>query len=378
MTQRMVKVLGELVRINSVNQTLSGGPGENEIAEHVMQFLHNVDIDAEIQIVSPQNANVVGLIPGGDHSRSVLLNAHLDTVGVDGMHTPFNLRCDGDTLYGRGTYDMKGSIAIMLLLAEYFSAHPPPVNVWLTFVADEEDKSLGMDYLVQNWLPGISPLPLGAVFLEPTELNIGVAHKGFTWYEVNIAGKAAHGSRPSEGIDAIFPLAPALTELSAIQEELNQYPPDPLLGNPSLHASIVEGGTEFSVIPAFARLQWERRTLPEESQAALDDELKRVIGKIETFPGSHNVRGSEVFVRPPYRVDLDALILEMLRAAAPQSKEIGLSFWADSALGGLAGIPSILFGPAGHGAHAIDEWVSLKSLNAVYGILKKMIQSFSE
>jgi acetylornithine deacetylase len=376
MENRIISLLTELVQINSINRTLSNGPGEQTIAEFAARNLIAQQLDAQIQNVSPNQSNVVAVVPGKDRRHSILLNAHLDTVGVDGMDEPFTLRREGDKLYGRGTYDMKGSVAIMLLLAEYFTRNPPPLDILLTFVSDEEDKSTGMEYLVENWLPRVAPAPVGGIFLEPTEEDIGVCHKGFIWYELTVAGKAAHGSRPEQGIDAILPLRSAMEEISSIQDELQNRTPDPLLGHAAIHSSIIRGGSELSVIPSRSCLQWERRTLPDESPPDFAGEMERIIQPVNNHPGNHTVKGREFFVRPPYRVPHDAEILKRLEKVAPQSKQVGLSFWADSALAGGMGIPSILFGPTGHGAHAIDEWVSLKSLLNVYEVLKKLIMDF--
>ena len=376
MKNRIITLLSELVQINSINRTLSDGPAEREIAEFIARRLNNLKLDAEIQTVGPDQRNVTAIIAGKDRQRSLLLNAHLDTVGVDGMEQPFTLKREGDRLYGRGTYDMKGSIAIMLLLADYFTRQKPALDILLTFVSDEEDKSTGMEYLVDKWLPQVSPATIGGIFLEPTEEDIGVCHRGFTWYELVVTGKAAHGSRPEEGIDAILPLRSALEELSNIQTELQSRHPDPLLGHPSIHSSIIKGGSELSVIPSRSCLQWERRSLPDESTRDFAGELERIIQAVNNHPGDHTARGREFFVRPPYRLPHDAEILKCLEKATPRSRRVGLSFWADSALAGAMGIPSILFGPIGHGAHAIDEWVSLKSLLNVYEILKKLIMDF--
>ena len=128
MENRIITILTELVEINSVNRTLSDGPGDRQIAELIYQSLSALQLDAEIQEVGTNQCNVVAVVPGRDRRRSILLNAHLDTVGVDGMAEPFTLRREDDRLYGRGTYDMKGSIAIMMLLAEYFTGHPPPAG----------------------------------------------------------------------------------------------------------------------------------------------------------------------------------------------------------------------------------------------------------
>jgi acetylornithine deacetylase len=372
MRDQIVAILRELVAVNSINATLSGGPGEKEIAGFIRDRLGRLGFDAQVKKVSGERANVVALVRGTSPDLPVLLNGHIDTVGVEGMPSPFTLRQEGDRLYGRGTYDMKGSVAVMLALASFWAQHPPERDVWLTFACDEEDRSLGMEFLVNQWLPTLPMVPVGAIFLEPTEEDLGVAHKGFTWFEVGVLGKAAHGSRPEQGVDAILPLRAALGELERIGSELRSRPPDALLGHASLHSGKIEGGTALSVVPAHARLQWERRTLPEEQPEMVDAELGRVARAVEQLPGSHQVESRKIFMRPPYRTPVGAEILRRVQEASLGSKLVGLSFWADSALMGLAGVPSVLYGPVGHGAHATDEWVSCKSLLNIYHVLKKV------
>ena len=372
MTERIVSILKELVARNSSNAILSGGPGEHEIAGWIRAELDRLGFEAAVQAVAADCANVVARVPGRTAGPPTLLNGHIDTVAAAGMPEAFTLRADGDRLYGRGAYDMKGGVAVMLALAETWSQHPPGRDVWLTFSADEEDRSLGTEFLVNQWLPTLSTPPGGAVFLEPTEENIGVAHKGFAWFEIEVLGKAAHGSRPEQGVDAIMPLRAALAELDLIGYELRSHPADDLLGHATLHCSRIEGGTELSVVPACARLQWERRTLPEETPESLDGELDRVAAAAAALDGGHAVNARRIFMRPPYRTPPGSDVVRRIRAASPGSRLAGLSFWADSALMGLAGVPSVLYGPIGHGAHAVDEWVSCGSLLNVYEALKKI------
>ena len=376
MEKKLLELLSHLVSINSISPTLSGGPGEADLADCVHRLLVSAGIDTEIEPVAPQRANVIGVIRGARKAPSILLNAHLDTVGAGGMESPFDLKPDGDRLYGLGAYDMKGSIAVMLLLAEHFAGQPPPVDVVLTFVADEEDKSTGMEHLVDHWLPRLDRQPSAGVFLEPTEEQIGIAHKGFTWFEIEVTGRAAHGSRPEEGADAILPLRAALEELARIDAGLGGRPPDPLLGRASLHGGLVRGGSALSVIPDFSRLSWERRTLPGETTETVRNELKRVLAATAAIPGDHRVSGRQLFARPPYRIDGSSELVRRLKKAAPHSTCVGLSFWADSALCGRAGIPAVVYGPAGHGAHAADEWVSLSSLTRVYAVVRQLIEEW--
>lgn len=378
MKTEFVDLLRKIVAINSINPAFEGGVGEAEIAGYIHQFLMELGIDSELQTVAEGRNNVVAKIAGRDGSRSLLLNAHIDTVSVTNMPRPFELRQDGDRLAGRGAYDMKGSAMIMMKLAEYFKENRPPLDIWLTFVADEEDKSLGMDFIADQWLPQLPVKPLAGIFLEPTEGEIAICHKGFSWMEVNIGGKAAHGSRPERGIDAILPLHAGLKMLDDINRELASKPPDPLLGCASLHGGIISGGSGLSIIPETATLQWERRTLPGESEALLQQELQRVVAAIEALPGGHTVEGRQLFSRPPHTIDAGADIVQRMAAVAPEAGIVGVSFWADSAIGGAAGIPSIIYGPTGYGAHGVDEWISLDSLVEVYGKLIALIEGFAD
>ena len=289
MADRIVAILRELIAVNSINATLSGGPGEQEIAAWIQAHLVRLGFEASVQTVAADCANVVARVPGRTAGAPTLLNGHIDTVAAEGMPAAFALREDGDRLYGRGVYDMKGGVAVMLRLAEHWIRTPPARDVWLTFSGDEEDRSRGTESLVSAWLPTLPQAPGAAIVLEPTEEALGVAHKGFTWFEVEVLGRAAHGSRPEQGVDAILPLRAALAELDGIDSGLRSRPPDALLGTASLHGGRIEGGTELSVIPARARLQWERRTLPEEAAADVDRELDRVAAAVTALPGGHTV-----------------------------------------------------------------------------------------
>ena len=374
MEQRLQTLLGELVACNSINPTLADGPGELAIAMHIARTLEAMGLQPEGQEVAPGRTNVAVVARGRGQAPPLLLNAHVDTVGVEDMDAPFTLRRDGDRLYGRGTYDMKGSAAVMLALAERYAATPPPGDVLLTFVADEEDRSLGTEHLVRHWLPALDTPPAAALVLEPTEEKIAVAHKGFAWLEIAVEGHAAHGSRPDEGIDAALPLGAALNELAAIAHELAAAPPDPLLGHASLHVGRLSGGTAWSVYPAQARLGWERRTLPGESEATLHTELDRVLHAVAAEPGGHRAEGRSLFTRLPHIVPVNSLPVRLLQQACPDAEIAGVAFWADSALLGEY-MPTALYGPKGHGAHAIDEWVSLSSLVRVYEAVYHVIEN---
>ena len=372
------ELLADLVAYNSVNPKWEGGSGEASVCDNIFGVLSSLGFIPVTQEVAPGRINVVCTISGSRGAPSLILNAHVDVVGVEGMNDPFKLRRDGDKLYGRGTYDMKGSVSVMLALGKFFAKEPPPGDVHLTFVCDEEDLSIGMEHLMNDWLPMLKEKPTAAIILEPTEESIGICHKGFAWYEIVIEGKAAHGSRPEEGIDAIFPLGAVIQEISEVEKELYAKDAHPYLGHSSLHVGTLMGGTNLPVIAAESRLDWERRILPGELDADLEKEYERIVSTAKNYPGKHRVEPKKLFVRPPMETLETADIVQRLRKASPVSHLTGMSYWADSALVSEAGIPSVLFGPIGHGAHAIDEWVSARSLHRVYETVKTVILGMSE
>ncbi|RMF93159.1 MAG: M20/M25/M40 family metallo-hydrolase, partial [Nitrospinota bacterium] len=296
----LLPLLSSLVAINSINPTLSGGPGEEEIATFCTRWLRERGITAEAVECAAGRFNVYAIIPGQGHGQPILLNSHLDTVGVEGMESPFTLRREGERVLGRGAYDMKASVALEMLLAAHFIRHPPPGDLYLTLVADEEERSIGMEALIRDWLPRVTP-PGGAIVLEPTEEEIGLGHKGFGWLEVTLRGRAAHGSRPEEGIDAICLLGPLLVALSRLQQRLEVETPHPLLGHGSVHASTVEGGSAWSIYPARATLRYERRTLPGMTETDLLAELEDLLAEAGLAAGMIESRNL-VFLRPPHLV----------------------------------------------------------------------------
>ena len=378
MQSKLIQYITDLVAINSVNPDLStDGQGELEIAQYVHEHFQKLGIDSKIDIVYGNRCNTTALLNGQNSNQILLLNGHLDTVGIEGMDNPFTIRKDGDRLYGRGTYDMLAGCAIQMCLANHFVEHSSPISLAFTFVCDEENKSMGMEHLVENFLPLLPSKPFLGIFLEPTEEMIGISHKGYNWYEIIIKGLAAHGSRPEEGVNAIFPMQYALEKLDKINRKLSEEDPHPYLGHATLHPGLINGGTAQSVIAAEATLNWERRTLPGETQQKLELELKEVVEAVESAPGNHKVIAKQVYSRPPNQLEEDSLI-RMLKHATGNKLYSGMSYWADSALATQAGIPSVLFGPAGHGAHAIDEWVSESSMINCYKSLKKFISSFQK
>jgi acetylornithine deacetylase len=352
------ELVSALVAIDSVNPDLvPGGAGEAEVAEFVAGWMREAGLEVEVDEAAPGRPSVVGIARGSGGGRSLMLNGHIDTVGVEGMEQPFEPRIRDGRLYARGGYDMKAGVAACMLAARRLASDDLAGDVIVTAVADEEYASIGTQSVLKRWHAD------AAIVTEPTALRACVAHKGFVWAEVETRGRAAHGSRSAEGVDAIARMAPALGRLAELQAELDGRTGHALVGPGSVHASLIEGGQELSSYPARCVLSLERRTEPGESADDFRRECEALLAGIED---------SEVrmgLVRPPFGVDRDADVVQAVSRAAEAvtgrpAEVYGESYWMDAALIQAAGIPTVVFGPGGEGAHSVDEWVDLASVDA--------------
>ena len=364
MTSDLTALLSTLVACDSVNPSLvRGGAGETQIADLIERWAEEAGLEAERLEATPGRPSVLVRARGKGGGRTLLLCAHLDTVGVDGMADPHTPRIDGDRLFGRGAYDMKAGVAAALIAAREAARLGLASDVVLAAVADEEHASLG----VQEALRHVSAD--AAVVTEPTELELVVAHKGFVWSEIEITGRSAHGSRPHLGVDAIAKMGPVLTELEQLDRALADRS-HPLLGRASVHASVIEGGAELSSYPARCALGLERRTLPGETGKQIEAEVESLLERCRAADRALRASQRTLLVRDPFEIDRNEdlvtlasdVVAEVLRAPVSIG---GASYWADSAFIASAGIPTVLFGPGGEGAHARDEWVSLSDTASV-------------
>jgi acetylornithine deacetylase len=325
------------------------------MAEAFAAHLRRIGLDVEIQPVVPGRSNVIGVLEGRGKGRSLMLCGHVDTVGVEGMTAPFDpIEKDG-RLYGRGAQDMKGGVAAMIDAARQVAGEGFPAGrLIVATVVDEEYASLGADALVTRWRAD------GAVVTEPTDMQIAIGHKGFAWYQVETRGRAAHGSRPREGRDAIVRMGRVLAALEKLDQRLQAGPAHPLLGTASLHASTIEGGRELSSYPDRCVLKLERRTISGEAESAVTRELEGILETLRAADGEFDASLTPLFARPAYEVAAEHELPRALAKAAGTSRpSVGMSFWTDAAVLGSAGIPAVLFGPGGAGLHSIEEYVEI-------------------
>jgi len=372
-----IRLLRDLVAINSVNPTLvPGAPGEAEIAGAIAAEMHRIGLDVETQQVAPGRPNTIGVLEGRAAGRTLMFCGHVDTVGVAGMTDPFTPVEKDGRLYGRGAQDMKGGVAAMLAAARVIAEQGglPSGRLILAAVVDEEHSSIGADAVVAEWSAD------GAVVTEPTDLEIAVGHKGFAWVEVEVHGKAAHGSRPEEGEDAILRMGRVLKHLEALDRDLQRRMPHPRLGTGSLHASFIEGGGELSSYPDRARLQLERRTLPAEPNSIALDEVVSILEGLRLEDASFRGAARSMFGRPAYELPADHELPQTLAAAIRHVGSVasfgGASFWTDAAILGHAGIPSVLFGPGGAGLHSSHEYVTIADVLLCRNVLVELARRF--
>ena len=361
----LTQTLVDLIRINSINPSLSSeGQGEVEIGAYVADALNQLGLQVTTYEIEPGRVNVVGVLPGTGNGRSLLLNAHMDTVGVEGMTIdPFGGEIQDGRLYGRGAQDMKGSLAAMMAAAKALVDGGVTLagDLLVTAVADEEYASIGMEDLVRQVTAD------AAIVTEPTDMHICRAHRGFIWFEVETFGRAAHGSRYTEGIDANMRMGRFLAKLDELEQELRRRPGHSLTGPPSLHASQIHGGKEISMYADHCLLQIERRTAPGETVAQATAELQAIIDDLAVQDPTFRASVRPTFWRQPFEIDADTTIVRVLDDALGKRlghnpPHTGQTFWTDAALLAEVGIETVLLGPTGYGLHSAEEWVELQSV----------------
>ena len=371
-----VALTGELVRVDSRNPSLvPGGPGEHAVARSLAEVLSAWGLQVELRDAAPGRPNVIARAgqPGG---RTLMFNGHLDVVGVEGMiHPPWDAAERDGSIYGRGSSDMKAGVAAMCAAAARVAAEIDG-QVIVTAVVDEEYESIGTRAIVESGVRADA-----AIVTEPTRLAIMPAHLGFVWIDVTTHGRAAHGSRWDLGVDAIRHAGLVLAELDRIDAEILPARGHPLLGRPSVHASLIEGGTGMSTYPDRCTLRIERRTIPGESadqvRAEIEGACKRAAGGRPNFHADVAV----TFAQTPSDVSAEAPIVAALSNALGSCGEVsrieGMTAWTDAALLNAAGIPAICFGPGDITlAHAAEEYVSVGEIERAAQVLAQLARQW--
>jgi acetylornithine deacetylase len=359
--KQILDLLKKLVRTPSVNPAIDRGQDEGAIADLIAKWFRRADpFSVYEQKVAKGRFNVVAILRGTGRGRSLMLNGHMDTVGTVGMTVkPFTPSIVNGKLFGRGSCDMKGSIAAMIGAMAGLAASKKKLagDVMFTGVVDEEYMSIGTSELIKRFRAD------AAIVGEPTKMNIGVAHKGYAWLEVETVGKPAHGSMPDKRIDAIEKMALLINLLGSIRGKynLNRHP---LLGVATIHTSKITGGSDWSTVPASCVLDLERRLLPGEDPQDPVEELRNVIKECSRRDKSLKATVRLIHHADPMQINDAPHISILKKNLRGLGRIVGVPYWTDgSILWNRAKIPTCLFGPGDIAvAHGPAEHVRIEDV----------------
>lgn len=367
-----------LVAIDSRNPSLVAGcAGEGACASFLARVLAGWGFAVAVDEVAPGRPNVIARI-GPIGQSPLILNGHLDVVGVEGMtHAPFEPAQRDGNLYGRGSSDMKSGIAAMCVAAARAAARGMlHSEIIIAAVCDEEYESIGTRALLAGGVRAT-----GAIVTEPTRLAVVPAHKGFAWIDVQVHGRAAHGSRYDVGVDANRHAALLVAALDDFEQRELVHRTHPLLGRASFHVATMTGGTGWSTYADACAVRLERRTVPGEQASDALGEVEQCIRALHAARPSFRADAQLVCAQPPLDIASDApLVQAMVRAAQASGLAgtlDGLSCWTDAALFAQAGIPALCFGPGDIArAHSATEWVEVEQIEQATQVLEQVCASW--
>lgn len=375
-----VALAQQLLAINSINPDLvPSGAGEAAVIDWCSAWLETRGFEVQRVEDTPGRPSIIATARGTGGGRSLLLNGHVDTVGVDTYDgDPFSGELRDGSIYGRGAFDMKAGIAAIMVAAARAARQPGHElrgDVILALVADEEVGSIGTEQTLRHITAD------AAIITEPSNLALVVAHRGFAWFEVEFTGRAAHGSMPHEGVDAIAHAGLFLRALDDLRGCLESVPRHPLLGHSAVRVSMINGGTDAATVASSCSLTIERRMLPGESPDAVEAELRGILDGLAAQAPDLDYSLRRIVARGAFEAHPEWPIVTTLAAHAERvlgrsAERRGEPFWTDAGLLQEAGIPCLLIGVDGGGAHADTEWATVESIEQLTDILHGTITDF--
>jgi len=376
----VLSIARELVRIGSVNPMGRGigGPaiGEERITAWLEAFLVRLGARCRRQAVEPGRDNLVAELSWPGAGRPIVLEAHQDTVPVDGMTVPpFDAEVRAGRLYGRGACDVKGGMAAILAALERLAAERPKgaASVVAAFTVDEESGFTGVRRLARD-------LPAGAAFAvvaEPTRLEVVVAHKGLARWRVRTHGRSCHSARPAEGVNAVYRMAPVLSALEEYAAVLSAGSSHPLLGGPTLSVGVIRGGTSVNTVPGSCEIEIDRRLLPGEDPAAAVDHCRQFL--FDRFPASgleiEPAWISDRALDTPPDSEAARVCLAAVRKVRGGAEPVGVPYGTDASKLADAGLPSVVLGPGDIAqAHTADEWIEVAELERAVEVYVELVK----
>ncbi len=373
-----VNLLKDLVAIPSVNpmgRDLTGPEYfEKRVSDYLEAAFKTLDVSYQRIEVAPGRANLIARFDSPGATRTILLDAHQDTVPVDGyIGDPFNAEIRDGKLFGRGSCDVKGGLAAMLSAFARLVQEKPAgaANVILSCTCDEESTSLGINDLVTLWSDPkkagsiIGRPPDVAIIAEPTQLDVVVAHRGATRWKIRTTGRACHSSSPHEGVNAIYKMGRVLTALEEFAGKLpSMIPTHPLCGPATLSVGRITGGISVNTVPDSCEIEIDRRVIPGEDGWDAIKQVKEHFAKRLDFEVEH---------LPPWIVGIslsdehngapgDELLTHISKFAGSHRK-VGVPYGTHASRVAAAGVPSVVFGPGDIAqAHTVNEWIDIEQL----------------
>lgn len=381
MSEILTSLLADLVRIDSVNPALDPDhEGETAIARFVADWAAAHGLDVDWLERTPDRPSLIVTTRGTGGGRNLLLNAHMDTVGVTGMREAFSPVIDGGRMFGRGVMDMKASLAACLLTLADAKVRGLQGDVILSAVADEEHGSIGTTEALDE-LAESGTVVDAAIVTEPTDLCLHLAHRGFSVVVVDFEGKASHTSQPEAGVNALTHMGRMLDAVERHARALRERTPHPLLSFGSLQPVLASGGNELFTTPSHASLTLERRTVPGETASMVEAEIQALLDELSHADPTVRAGLRTVVAREPFEAPHGSELERMLTAAVADLRgappvRIGAPYWTDAALVAATGVPTLLFGPVGGAIHQPGEWVDLESVETVRRVLERVAADF--
>ena len=368
------KLLRELIALPSVNPAFipAGDPraGEKNVADFLASVAASGGLDVDFQEVLPGRSNLIArLLPTGKVRQRIVLAPHMDTVGVV-SDEQFDPQLKNGRLYGRGACDTKGSVAVFLSALLNLAAakkRPASTEIVLLALVDEENGQAGSRFVAKSGFKADL-----AIVGEPTRLQIVTAHKGDLWLQLETRGKAAHGSRPELGRNAIHVMAKIVDLLETDYARELRKRRHPLLRHATVNVGTISGGRQPNIVPDRCAIRIDRRTIPGENDAAVKREILQFIRRHGLSATLIDTKQEEP--APPMETSIRLPLVQELLRGAGQKKPVGVDFFTDAGVLAAAGIPSVVFGPGDIAqAHTADEWVAVSQLERGTKLLSRFL-----
>jgi len=379
-------LISDLVKIPSTPDSKNY---EKDVAEFIHDFFHNEGIESKLVKVKDNRPNVVAKIKGTDEGKSLMLTGHMDTVPAYNMDIePFSGEIKNGKIYGRGSVDMKGPLACMILALVAIKRANIKLKGDLIFVGviEEEYKSFGTEYLVKN-----GPKADAAIVGEPSKLDIAAGHRGLEWLEVTIEGKTAHGGTASEGINAISKAAKFINKVEEVLLPQFAERKHDLIGPPTLNFGVIEGGTQPSSVAGECKIQIDRRWTPLETLDQVFLDFEKIIDQLKNEDKDFKARIDRIpsnmatMDHMPMEIALDHPLVSKLEKVTEKIKGkkadvVSFPGWTDASLiSNFANIDTVVFGPGDIScAHSEVEYIDYKEAYQGFLIYSLIAINFCE